>query len=229
MTITEYQGRRFDRVPHWDERNVPFTLANTEHPESTLLTKPKRTHTWSARTVLDQGPDGACVGFGCADYCQCTPLPQPGTNTNATGFRMYHEAQDRDEWPGHDYEGSSLLGGMKALLFEKRISGYLWLTTVDEIALAIGYVSPVPIAVGWHQDMMSTDADGYVHATGPTVGGHCVCLVGYDVKLKRFKGIQSWGPDWGMAGYFYIAETDVALLLGDNGEASLPRKVRVKS
>ncbi len=36
------------------------------------------------------------------------------------------------------------------------------------------------------------------------VGGHAVVAVGYDDKAKRFIVRNSWGADWGLAGYFTI-------------------------
>ena len=36
------------------------------------------------------------------------------------------------------------------------------------------------------------------------VGGHAVVAVGYDDKAKRFIVRNSWGPGWGLAGYFTI-------------------------
>ena len=34
------------------------------------------------------------------------------------------------------------------------------------------------------------------------LGGHCVLAVGYDNKQRRFIVRNSWGPKWGIAGYF---------------------------
>jgi C1A family cysteine protease len=47
------------------------------------------------------------------------------------------------------------------------------------------------------------------------LGGHAVCAVGYDDKSKRITVRNSWGPDWGMKGYFtmpydYVADTNLA-------------------
>ncbi len=37
-----------------------------------------------------------------------------------------------------------------------------------------------------------------------SIGGHCVVIVGYDDSDKRFIVRNSWGADWGLAGYFTI-------------------------
>lgn len=36
-------------------------------------------------------------------------------------------------------------------------------------------------------------------------GGHAVCLVGYDDARKAFLVRNSWGANWGLAGYFWMA------------------------
>ena len=38
-----------------------------------------------------------------------------------------------------------------------------------------------------------------------SVGGHALCIVGYDDKLKIFKFKNSWGANWGNAGYGYLS------------------------
>jgi len=226
--MPEYGGRVFDRVPKWDARNMQFLLSREEHPEHVVLYEKRRTRHWTIKDVLDQGSEGACVGFGSTHYCQATPLPQPRSDA-PFALKLYREAQTLDEWPGEQYSGTSVLGGMKALQAENRISGYLWATNTDEVAKYIGYVAPVVIGVDWREGMMNTDSEGSIHATGAVVGGHCVCVCGYDDKRKVFTIVNSWGEDWGSAGYANISEHDLGLLLSLNGEVALPRKVRVRS
>jgi C1A family cysteine protease len=48
-----------------------------------------------------------------------------------------------------------------------------------------------------------------------SLGGHAVCCFGYDDKTKMAIVRNSWGPDWGQAGYFmlpydYISNDDLA-------------------
>jgi C1A family cysteine protease len=41
-------------------------------------------------------------------------------------------------------------------------------------------------------------------ASDQVLGGHAVLAVGYDDATQRFLSRNSWGPGWGMAGYFTI-------------------------
>ena len=40
--------------------------------------------------------------------------------------------------------------------------------------------------------------------TEKLLGGHCVCMVGYDDSKQMFKCANSWGTSWGDKGYFYL-------------------------
>ena len=40
--------------------------------------------------------------------------------------------------------------------------------------------------------------------TDTLLGGHAVCIVGYDDSRSIFIGRNSWGKSWGDRGYFYI-------------------------
>jgi C1A family cysteine protease len=83
--------------------------------------------------------------------------------------------------------------------------------------LASGY----PFVFGFTvYDSFETDAvtqTGQVPMPGPNeqvLGGHAVLAVGYDDGQQRFIVRNSWGQDWGMAGYFtmpYAYLTDSSL------------------
>jgi C1A family cysteine protease len=40
--------------------------------------------------------------------------------------------------------------------------------------------------------------------TETSLGGHCVCLVGYNDTTQMFLCGNSWGKEWGSKGYFYL-------------------------
>lgn len=76
--------------------------------------------------------------------------------------------------------------------------------------LAEGY----PIIFGFAVfESFETEADYGVAKTGimqlPTVvekvlGGHAVMIVGYDDTIRMVKVRNSWGPNWGQKGYFWM-------------------------
>jgi len=67
------------------------------------------------------------------------------------------------------------------------------------------------------------------------VGGHAVVAVGYDDQQQRFIVRNSWGPDWGMKGYFtmpyaYLTDAnysdDFWTIRGVTGTAAVAGKVK---
>jgi C1A family cysteine protease len=42
------------------------------------------------------------------------------------------------------------------------------------------------------------------NSTEEMLGGHCVCIVGYDLAKQMFLIRNSWGPDWGINGYCWM-------------------------
>ena len=82
-------------------------------------------------------------------------------------------------------------------------------TNLDEIrsCLASGY----PIAFGFtaypdlESDKVATTGQLPMPTTGEQpIGGHEVLLVGYDDATELFKVRNSWGPGWGLDGYFLM-------------------------
>jgi C1A family cysteine protease len=57
----------------------------------------------------------------------------------------------------------------------------------------------------------------------PFVGGHALCVVGYDRRRSLFRFVNSWGPGWGESGFGTI-EYDVfmALLMDAWGMVDAP-------
>ncbi len=63
-------------------------------------------------TILDQGNEGACTGFGLAATINLLYRQQNKTERVSPGM-LYHQARRFDRWAGEDYEGSSCRGAIK--------------------------------------------------------------------------------------------------------------------
>ena len=108
---------RFDRL---DLRDLPYRarLGNlpTQYPSDELAARWLPAYA-AAKLVRNQGPDGACTGFGLAaviNYLLFTKANLEGTTTRQVSPAMlYRLARLYDEWPGEDYEGSSCRGALK--------------------------------------------------------------------------------------------------------------------
>jgi hypothetical protein len=232
MTVTEHEGRVFDRVEHWDARNNDYPLQLLH--EETVAEKPLVNKYWTINTTLDQGNTPGCTGNGGTHAMLATPRPQRGLD-EVWATDLYHENRYCDEWPGENYDGSSVTGCMNALTKWARISRFVWAKTAREAAVAVGYNGPVVIGVNWYQRMMDTDAGGFVHAQGKAVGGHCVCLVGYHLAGSKWHGQtlaqdafelkNSWSADWGVAGNALLLPADLDRLFGEGGDAAYAVKV----
>jgi C1A family cysteine protease len=63
----------------------------------------------------------------------------------------------------------------------------------------------------------------YRHVSGEKLGGHCVCIVGYDDENEYWIGQNSWGSGWGEEGFFRIGYGQCAIdsgMLGVEGVRS---------
>lgn len=63
--------------------------------------------------ILDQGKEGACTGFGLAAAINLLLARSGRTTVTASARMLYEMAKLHDEWPGQDYDGSSLRGAVR--------------------------------------------------------------------------------------------------------------------
>jgi hypothetical protein len=173
-----------------DTSQRTFDVVKAEHPANRLyaaaairpawLSLPHRDRAWMPGRQLNQGSEGACVGFGCMAEALATPVrTKAAANPNAQGFRMFEEARRRDEFQGEDYEGTSLTGGGNAMKAFGYLDRYLWLHTPEEVALAIAHSGPVVTGIPWTVSMDElNEPDEYFSYGGEVRGWHCVLLHG---------------------------------------------------
>jgi hypothetical protein len=212
---------RLDRVPHFDARSLQYRAA-----DALPMHRDPRDHMWDCAQVLDQGREGACVGFGWTHELIAEPFPTPGL-TDDTARALYHRAQELDETPGEGYSGTSVLAGAKTVSEQGYLDEYRWATTVDEILVALSYRGTVVFGINWYASMYQPGADGFVRISGDIAGGHCILGRGINLERQAIVLRNSWGDTWGggadlSKGDAYIAFDDVKRLLSEGGECCVP-------
>lgn len=215
--------RTLDWRPNWDEKNEDFRVrqldcfATGSERGSVLRTK---------KIWLNQGREGACTGFSTGHVLACTPRGHLDI-TEALSRTLYQVARKNDEWEGEAYEGSSVNGVMKAARLMKRISEYRWCRTLAEVRHALSYHGAVVIGVNWYEGMFKPDANGVLRISGKLAGGHAIALVGYRSVggIRYYRLENSWGATWGDKGGCWISESDLQILLDEQGEFACPKKL----
>lgn len=231
--------RKLDRIPEFDERSRLFRAVD-------LITDyTLRSYTWSCSVFNDQGYEGACVGFSWSH--ELAARPKVFLTDNAFARQIYYRARVLDQWPGEDYEGTSVLAGAKAVAERKGtnglplIGGYRWAFGIEETVRVIGRRGPVVLGVNWYDGMFNTNAGGYIAPEGEVAGGHAIMANGVrlywkdplstdrtfsnlDVNRSYVKLHNSWGPDWGYNGGAKITVANLDRLLREDGEACIPLK-----
>ena len=214
---------KLDWQRRFDPRSLNYTVRKQVGPN--LRT---RTCMWKRSLWLDQGQEGACTGFGFSHVLGTTPRKYvKQTIDDAFARHRYERAKQCDEWPGEDYDGSSVLGAMQAGKQDGLVSAYSWCTTMDEIKHAVSYLGPIEIGIDWYESMFDVDSEGFVRiGSSQIAGGHAIQVGGIDVTKGAFRLDNSWGKDWGRNGSAWITFTDMEQLLHQQGEFCLPKKYR---
>lgn len=206
---------RLGRVPQFDERSK-------QYPIRTLVTQLiPRSYTWSCLVNLDQAQTPDCVGFSWAQELAARPVVIPSV-TNAKGITLYKMAQQLDEWPGEDYEGSSVLGGAKAVQQLGYMKEYRWAFGLDDLIMGVGHNGPAILGINWLEDMFSPDPTGLISVSGAVAGGHAILCNGVSITKKLFRLHNSWSSSWGANGDCFVTFDDMDKLLKDQGEACFP-------
>jgi hypothetical protein len=218
---TRTRDPRLDRLIEFDEASRQFPI------RALVARKRPRSMTWKLDIRLDQGKEGACVGFGITHELAAAPSPVPGLTAQYAREKIYWEAQKIDGQPGGAYpgavpvyEGTSVLAGLKTAQKLGWMDSYRWAFGIDDLILGVGHNGPAVLGIPWYQGMMTPDSKGVIRPTGKLSGGHCILTRGVDVLHERFRLPNSWGRPWGIDGECFISFSDMDRLLHDDGEAA---------
>lgn len=219
-------------TPTFDERskNFPVRAAIPERPK-------RRTKKWRNGVILNQGREGACVGFGWTAEALSTPVAVDLKRLKAdapeepTAFArsVYQRAKQIDDWEGEDYDGTSVLAGAKVMKELGLVKEYRWCFRIEDVIDALLTKGPVVLGIYWHEGMYDAP-NGIVEVSGEIVGGHCITAVGFKLAKDSATGEDtiilqnSWGASWGIWGLAEIRVRDLKTLLDNDGEACVVTK-----
>lgn len=220
-----------DRVLDWVPRHDP--KSKTFAVREVISSPPRlRNKLWQVGPVLDQGSEGACVGFAWTGEALSTPIAVDLRRVAADvprdpteyALSVYNKAKEIDEWDGIDYSGTSVLAGVKVQKLNKLVNEYRWCFSIDDVVNTVLAKGPVVLGIDWRYGMYWAP-NGVLTPSGSVVGGHAILAVGFRHKSEKLNGENgiilqnSWGPDWGINGLAEIKVTELAKLLDNYGEA----------
>lgn len=211
--------RVLDRIPQFDEKSRAFNVRQI------LEVLSPRSYTWRNELNLDQGPDGACVGFAWAHEAASRPVPVANLGYH-DAFAVYKDAQKIDPWPGEDYSGTSVLAGAKVAKERGWLKEYRWAFNTNDALAAISRHGPVVLGINWYDGMFDTDENGFIAPTGRIAGGHAIIARGVSKKDETVLLHNSWGRNWGGTkwgpGTALLTWDNLDRLLHEDGEACVP-------
>jgi len=182
--------------------------------------------------VKDQGESGACSAFGTVAALEGTAA-WTRRNTGMLldlseahlfyGFAPGHRGEgDTGAWP-NDLMGDCAQHGVTFedyWPFSDEETGAIHPDWANRVARAEGVVDltqdpaaikhhiygygPVAACMVIYDDFFHYTGGIYRPTTTETSGGHCVALIGWDDEQHCWIAKNSWGTDWGEAGFFRI-------------------------
>lgn len=257
---------RLGRVPQFDEASRGFDIRATLEEHDTVGVIHSRS--WYNPLYLNQGQTSACTGESRTYDLGGSPVPlrvtqdllnalaKEGHTLTGKTLRqrfdqdfaqaIYRIAQKYDEWAGEDYEGSSVLGALKACAALGLIGEYRWAFNIDDMCSALSTLGPVVVGTTWYNSMFDPRPSGAleIDPSSGEAGGHAYCFrrilatksaqrafLGHDEKLHEGVPLlivrnSWWTPfdntaEWGRRGEAGIWADDYERSLFSGGEQSI--------
>lgn len=188
---------------------------------------------WELRKLLDQGREGICTATAAVHLVTAEPMYASGRDWRVFGGmvepdldwareHIYWPAQRQDKFRGGIYpesnwysEGSDIITTCKVLKQIHFCKGFYQANNVRELKMGVSHVGPCFIGIPWFMDMFEPSADGIANPRGELAGYHAVTVVEIDVERKLFGFANSWGLEWGLAGFAFVTFKGMAKLLSN--------------
>jgi C1A family cysteine protease len=144
--------------------------------------------------------------------CRCldnTPLDQDDGTTIRTACRaiLNYGVCKESVYP-HIVNKFMNLPPLEAYYASKKFKRFTYVFINQDLASIKSALTTfkVPIIFGImvYEGFMNTKTGFIPMPSKELLGGHCVCLVGYNDINQTFVCANSWGTNWGNKGYFYL-------------------------
>lgn len=201
-----------------DPNDKKYLLAPV--PEAKLVTY----RYWNTPPAYDQGSTSQCVAYSGARYLATGPI----MNRPPPFEELYKECQRRDEWPGEDYDGTSVRALFKVFKDRGLVSEYRWAFDAETVVDHVLTRGPVVMGTTWNDEMANPTVWGYVTLgdLSELAGGHAWLVFGANRKrrnpdgtLGAVRAMNSWGSGWAQQGRFWVTFGDLDRLVKADGEA----------
>lgn len=212
-----------------DPRDRGFLLARP-------AAMPSGVRYWYDRSWFgDQGPTSQCVAYSWVHVLEDAPVGRSGPAPFHAPADVYMRAQQADEWPGEQYDGTSVRAGAKVCQDFGYLSSYRWAFDVEAVVNCLLTQGPVVVGTDWYDSMFEPqrrrDAKGTYRKTlviepgSQIVGGHAYVLNGVNTAARIVRCKNSWGRSWGADGRAAMSFDTLRQLIAQQGEACLPKEV----
>ncbi|WP_137939901.1 C1 family peptidase [Chitinivorax sp. B] len=190
--------------------------------------------------IGDTGPEAATVGFTVAYAIQSKAASIGKQHVTVSPRGIYMLAKQFDEFQGEDYQGTSLLGALKAAQSVGiylasdwpyslktlpnnsvkpafKLKSFAQTKSISQVLDALRSGNVVAAAIEVPNDFDTPGKGGKVTVKLPlrTLGLKTIAIVGYDTNTAEFKFANDWGTNWGAQGFGTIKDTDLARILMD--------------
>jgi hypothetical protein len=181
--------------------------------------------------IQDQGNCGSCVAFGttaaieaCKRIADKNPLEDAKLSEEdlfshggscANGWTL-EAANKAAQTYGICPEKCWPYGGEKQICCDQnklKTIGAVRLTSDASAKQFIATYGPIQAAMDVYEDFFEVDSNAIYHyQQGNYMGGHCICIIGYDDVNQCWIGKNSWGTSWGASGFFRIGYGECGIL-----------------
>lgn len=213
-----------------DFRDIP--LSATQEFKEVNFRAVGGTGSWhsSKQPWLDQGTEGACVGFAITNLLNANP--KPGVRGNKEAFDFYHRITVADRYEGDwrtGQSGTSIRDGAKQAKSEGLFSGYAFTADVDVMLKWLMLKGPLYVGVPWYRSMDKI-SQGYarIFKDSGIRGWHSISIDGYDLTTgDEYKDNLVYPNSWNHKQEFKLSVMGLRFLMSHPGAGAITPVERI--